>query len=258
MKILVTGANGYLAKHLISSFSEHTVYSLTRENWTKDLLLNFKPDLIVHTIASYARNNETISETYESNLFSGIRLLEAASELVTPLTFINCGTSLVKETNLYSISKAQFVEFGRFISSDRLQFINMKLEHFYGFGALNNFLSFIVGECKKNIDIPLTSGYQKRDFIYIDDVCEAFNSVINNKDEFECFETIDVGTGVCNSIRGVVEKIKLITNSSSNLRFGQVPLRQNEVAEIRADITKLQSIGWNPRHTLDEGLLKII
>ena len=39
MKILITGANGYLAKHLIDKFKEHVVIPLTRDNNTSGMHL---------------------------------------------------------------------------------------------------------------------------------------------------------------------------------------------------------------------------
>ena len=258
MNILVTGANGYLAKNLIASFSSHNVFELTRANNTKEFIVQTNPDVVVHTICSYGRKGESVSEIYDSNLFAGIKLLETVKELDKPVTFINCGTSLDKETNLYSISKTQLVEFGEFISSDSLQFINMNLEHFYGKDAPNNFLSFIVKECLANNDIPLTAGTQCRDFIYIEDVCSAFKAVIDNRNSLQAFEDIDVGTGISTPVKTVVELIKYLTDSTSKLGFGEIPLRDNDVYTMKADITKLLSLGWKQTYTLDKGLFEII
>lgn len=258
MNILITGSNGYLAKNLIAKLSNYNIFSLNRNNNKKDVILDSKPDLIIHTICSYGRKGESKSEIYDSNLFTGIQLLEIIYDLGKPITFINCGTSLIKNTNLYSLSKSQLVEFGEFVSNDKLQFINMNLEHFFGPGADNNFLSFVVKECQANRNIPLTKGMQLRDFIYIDDVCDAFEKVVKFRDTMKNFETIGVGSGTSIRVRDVVEKIKKLTKSTSILGFGEISLRDNDAIDMRANITKLKSIGWKPKHTLEEGLLKIL
>lgn len=259
MNILVTGANGYLARNLITSFSSrHTIFELTRENNNKEFIKQSNPDVIIHTICSYGRNNESISDIYESNLITGMQLLETAKEIEKNVTFINCGSSLEKYTNLYSISKTQLVELGKFLSNDKLQFINMNLEHFYGEDATNNFISFVINECKKNQTIPLTEGTQRRDFIYIDDVCNAFDTVLDYLDVLDSFVEMDVGTGISTPVREVVEEIKYLTKSKSKLMFGEVPLRDNDVFEMCANTSKLKSLGWKPRYTLKEGLTKII
>ena len=130
MNILITGANGYLGSQLASAFSNHNVFLLTRENNNKEFLSTISPDVIINTICSYGRNGESISQIYNSNFYTGVKLLEFAKSLDNPVLFINCGSSLEKNTNLYSISKSQLVEFGEFISNDKLQFINMNLQHF--------------------------------------------------------------------------------------------------------------------------------
>lgn len=254
MNILVTGANGYLARNLIASFSSHNVFELTRENNTKEFIKQANPDIVVHTICSYGRKGESVSKIYDSNLFTGIKLLETVKELKKSVTFINCGTSLDKDTNLYSISKAQLVELGKFLSGDNLQFINMNLEHFYGPNATNNFISFVINECNQHNSIPLTVGTQRRDFVYINDVCTAFKTVIDSAHLLDKFVNIDVGTGIGTPVKHVVEMIKKLTNSNSKLEFGKIPLRDNEVDEMKSDISKLIDLGWKPLYTLDQGL----
>lgn len=258
MNVLVTGANGYLAQNLINSLNDYTVFSLTRENNSFDYVIDCNPDIIIHTICSYGRHGESVSQIYESNFVTGMFLMQAAKQLNKPVTFINCGTSLEKDTNLYSISKAHLVELGKFLSNENLQFINMNLEHFYGPGATNNFISFVIQECKNNNDIPLTIGTQRRDFVYIDDVCTAFATVIDFAHLLDDFVEIDVGTGVSTPVKQVVETIKNITNSKSNLIFGAIPLRDNEVDEMKANTSKLNTLGWKPLHTLEQGLHKTI
>ena len=258
MNILITGANGYLARNLIERFSNHTVYSLTRENNNEQYVLDCNPDVVIHTICSYGRKGETISQIYDSNFLTGMQLLETVSNLDKNVTFINCGSSLDKYTNLYSISKTQFVELGKFLSNDKLQFINMNLEHFYGPNATNNFITFVLNECLQNNDIPLTAGTQCRDFIFIKDVLDAFFTVVENKNNLENFETIDVGTGIATPVRTVVEQIKELTQSTSNLNFGEIPLRDTEVEVMKADISKLNSLNWNPKFTFGQGLKETI
>jgi CDP-paratose synthetase len=134
----------------------------------------------------------------------------------------------------------------------------MNLEHFYGRNAPNNFLSFIINQCNVNKDIPLTSGTQKRDFVYIDDVCNAFNSVITYRNKLQNFDTIDVGTGIAMPVKDVVLKIKELTKSNSKLLFGEIPLRDNEVGEMKANISKLQSLDWAPQYSIVSGLKEML
>jgi len=256
--VLITGANGYLAKNISQSLSSHTVHKLTRENNSREYILECNPDIIIHTICSYGRNNESMPSIYDSNLIVGMRILETIKELEKSVTFINCGSGLQKYNNLYSISKTQFVELGRFLSDDKLQFVNMNLEHFYGLGAPNNFISWIINKCKNNEEIPLTEGKQRRDFIHVYDVCSAFNVVLNHLETLNNFVEIDVGTGISTPIRTVVELIKKNLNSESKLLFGVVPMGNDEVTEMHANTNKLESLGWKPKYNLNKGLIQLL
>ena len=256
--VLITGANGYLAENISQSLSSHTVHKLTRENNSREYILECNPDIIIHTICSYGRNKESISSIYDSNFIVGMRILETIKELEKSVTFINCGSGLQKYNNLYSISKTQFVELGRFLSDDKLQFVNMNLEHFYGLGAPNNFISWIVNKCKNNEEIPLTEGKQRRDFIHVYDVCSAFNVVLNHLETLNNFVEIDVGTGISTPIRTVVELIKKNLNSESKLLFGVVQMGNDEVTEMHANTNKLESLGWKPKYNLNKGLIQLL
>ena len=256
--VLVTGANGYLAQNIIQSLSSHTIHKLTRENNSKEYILECNPDIVIHTICSYGRDKESISSIYDSNFIVGMRILQTLKELEKSVTFINCGSGLQKYNNLYSISKTQFVELGKFLSDDKLRFVNMNLEHFYGPSAPNNFISLIVNKCKNNESIPLTEGKQRRDFIHVYDVCSAFNAVLNHIDTLDSFVEIDVGTGISTPVRAVVELIKKNSNSNSKLLFGEVPLANNQASEMCANTKKLESLGWKPKYNLEKGLIQLL
>ena len=45
--VLVTGANGYLAKNIIQSLSSHTIHKLTRENNSKEYILECNLDSVM-------------------------------------------------------------------------------------------------------------------------------------------------------------------------------------------------------------------
>ena len=67
-----------------------------------------------------------------------------------------------------------------------------------------------------------------------------------------------MGNSETRTVRSVVEKIKSLTRSTSNLNFGAIPLRKTDSLEMKANTFTLNQIGWYPRYTLEEGLLKII
>jgi nucleoside-diphosphate-sugar epimerase len=67
-----------------------------------------------------------------------------------------------------------------------------------------------------------------------------------------------VGTGETAQIRDIATEIKRISNSPTELNFGALPYRKDEIMSSVADITEMQNIGWFPKYTLDSGLRDLI
>ena len=105
----------------------------------------------------------------------------------------------------------------------------------------------------------ITYGQQKRDFVYIDDVCEAFKTILDNYKKFAFhYLTFEVGTGKSIPIRSFIENIKRISNSKTQLNFGKLPYREDEIMSSKADISFLENLGWKPTVMIEEGITKII
>ena len=104
----------------------------------------------------------------------------------------------------------------------------------------------------------MTEGTQKRDFIFVNDVVSAYDVLINNYKQLNQFNEVQIGTGLPTSIRKFVQKLKIVSRSQSNLNFGALPLRVNEISESFADITLLNSFGWTPKYNFSAGIEKLL
>lgn len=136
--------------------------------------------------------------------------------------------------------------------------ISVALEHFYGpFDDRSKFVSKIILDLLHEVDfIDLTLGEQKRDFIYIDDVVEAFMTLVNfSFDVPNNLYRYEIGTGKNIEIREFVQRVKTMTgNKVTRLNFGMLPYRENEIMESHVDISMLSRLGWQPQISLVEGL----
>ena len=215
---------------------------------------------IIHTAASYGRNNESLAEIAHINTFLPLRLLEQCGNANVPL-FINTGTSLKRSLNSYSLSKAHFFDWSKLIvKSNDVKFININLEHFYGPNDQSHkFATHVFNSCLNNEEnIDLTVGTQERDFIYIDDVVDAYGLILLKAHNITAnFKQIDVGTGKATVIRDLVELIHGVTNSTSNLNFGAIPIRDGEVMYSKADTVYLENIGWNCQFSVEAGIKRM-
>jgi len=110
-------------------------------------------------------------------------------------------------------------------------------------------------------EMKLTAGEQKRDFIYVGDVVEAFCASIEKCLSFDSgLYEYEIGTGKSHSIKDFICLVKSIVNNDvTKLRFGALSYREKEVMDSFADIEKIsRDIGWSPLNTLEEGLKKTI
>jgi CDP-paratose synthetase len=284
-KILLTGVTGFLGSHLAEVLlnNGYEVVALKRVSSSvarldsvaskikfvdvdhlllDDLFVRFADiDGIIHTATCYGRNAESVTEIFNSNTVFPLQLLDAGSRAGVKV-FINTDTILDKYLNLYALSKNQLLQWGTFFSlHNRIKFINLRLEHFYGpRDDPTKFTTYVIDSCLANIpEIRLTRGEQERDFIYIDDVTAAYIAILENTNEFDkAFIEFDVGTGKPTSIRAFVETVHRLTAARTRLAFGAVPYREGEVMHSAADISGLTALGWYCHYDLTAGLKRVI
>jgi nucleoside-diphosphate-sugar epimerase len=110
------------------------------------------------------------------------------------------------------LSKKHFLDWLKSYS-DGIGCFNVALEHFYGPGDdPTKFVTYLVHSLLRGESaLDLTEGLQKRDFIYIDDVIDAFISIINYSFSVGSgFYEYEVGSGAPIEIREFVSLLKKI------------------------------------------------
>lgn len=286
MNILITGAGGFLGSALAHRLvgMDHRVFLLVRSNTCLHRLADLSlyktgryetdqeitqfisdasPDVVIHTACCYGRNEESALQIIDSNIRYGTVILEALKSLNKGATFINTGTVLSREASLYALTKIQFEELGSYfanVSNPNIQFINIKLQHMYGPGDdASKFTSYVINACKNNVPaLPLTLGEQKRDFIYIDDVVEAYIKILENLPKLNRIHQIELGSGEAPRLRDFVEVAHKLTNSKTELLFGKISYRENDAMCMVANIEALKKLGWIPKFDISSGIKKII
>lgn len=280
---LLTGATGFLGSNLLRALLRQNarVIALKRtqsDTWrvsdvagactwydldqvpVEEIVAGNAIDVIVHCATDYGRRAVQPTEVIAANLTLPLRLLQAAAGGHVR-AFVNTDTVLDKRVSYYSLSKRHFADWMTFFA-EQFVCVNVALEHFYGpLDDRSKFVTRIVCDVlQETAAIDLTPGLQKRDFIYIDDVVAAFERIfefaMQTRSGYHHFE---VGTNVAVPIRDFVAMVKRLTgNTATELRFGALPYRENEVMESHVDTSRLRGLGWAPQTALEEGLRRTI
>jgi CDP-paratose synthetase len=279
--ILLTGATGYLGSNLAKAFVEngYKLVLLKRENSDIRRIKSIIPniviynidecdldvvfqrnniDCIINTVASYGRKNESLVEIYQANLIFPARLLDYSIKHKVKY-FLNTGTSLPPELNVYALSKNQFVELLK-LNKHKINTLNIKLEYFYGPDDDNSkFVSLILSKLLAGEKmIEFSQGIQLRDFIYIKDVVSAFLVLITNLSKQDEYLDVSLGFGQVYTLRQIAEKIKCAVGSNAILKFGALPMRDGELMYSKADPSFLKTLGWIPMYDFDKGITETI
>lgn len=293
MNILLTGATGFLGSHILKRMVEtdnHKLIVLKRSfSNTKriteylnnqniryydidkiniqEVFLQNKIEAIVHVATEYGRKNSSVTKILETNLMFPICLLENGIKNGCEI-FINTDSYFNKEGLSYnylldySLSKKSLLMWLKYYSKD-IKIANMVLEHIFGENDNpDKFSEYVIRNIAVNKvkSIDLTMGTQKRDFIYVDDVVDAYMKVLEyeNKSDKNGFDEFDTGLGSAISIREFVEIIKTVSKSDTIFNFGAVPTRTDEIECSFANNEGLSALGWQPKYNVKEGLEKII
>ena len=111
--------------------------------------------------------------------------------------------------------------------------------------------SFLRGEAP-----VLSSGTRRVDWIFIDDVADAFlGAAVASGVEGR---TIDVGSGKLLAVRAVVEHLARITGTDVSPRFGALPARALEVEQVADVAAAAECLGWRARTSLADGLQRTV
>lgn len=281
MKIVVLGSTGYLGSKLVKRFVEngHEVLCLKLPTASLDNLSDILERIQLCDIADYRqivcqKQYQCLINTacrYPRDITDDIEMFGA--NLFVPLDIFLCslrsgvkryftiGTGLPSDFNAYAMSKKKLTEIMQWYGSHspfgKIEICNIALENFYGSDEpKNRFIPGLIEKLKKNESVDLTTGEQIRDFICIDDVVNGIAKLLEYPQLPEYMD-FPLGTGEGIEVRKMVEYLRDLIGSKSDLKFGAVMKRQNEPDSI-ADLTKMKMYGISIRYDWQTGLKKMI
>ena len=287
-KILILGGFGFLGSTLVNKLFETNKYDITvlvkkssnsyrvRNNVLKKIEVVYIENIdwnsffelnkfysIINTSVIY--DHEFDYKIYETNFLLTLKIIELGKinfceNYITFDSFFRKYKSY-DQKKAYTLSKEFLAQSLKSNNTSRV--LNLQLEHMYGpFDNESKFISKIAKHLyKKREEIKLTKGTQKRDFIFVNDVCDLTIEILEKFNYFNFgFSTIEVGNGKSIEVKEFIEKMKCIfENDITKLRFGSHPENSNEIKESKANLDLIPSfMSWKPKTSISEGIIEIL
>lgn len=259
MKIIVTGGEGFIGKHLIQRLKSngHDVLSYDLKsgldiiNYEQLSLIisSFMPDVIVH-LAALCIDQESIDKPQEymlTNVLGTINVLECARKLkIKKVVFIS-SAGVYNPRTPYAYSKFDAESWCNMYS----QLYNMivyrlRLFNVYGEGndkgVINNFIKSI----KEGKPIIVhNDGEYYRDYIHVKDVVEDITICVEG-DIGPHNNSYDIGTGKAYSVNEIIAMLSNITGKKIQII--------NEKVDNLIKLSVMNSIVIKKHINLEEGL----
>ncbi|MEU1385879.1 MULTISPECIES: NAD-dependent epimerase/dehydratase family protein [unclassified Nonomuraea] len=285
--VLVTGAAGFIGSHLAARLRVlgAQVHAVSRrpqrarhgEIWhqarlddagdTARLFRSVRPDLLFHLAGEVtgSRGDEVVRATLESNVVGAVNVLSAAREHGVRTVFTGSieeprpGNDHAPPSSAYAMSKWAATGYARLYHRLwDLPVTVLRPSMVYGPAQPDTTkLVPYVTLCLLRGERPrLTRGAKLADWIYVDDVVDAF--VLAGESDKAVGHTLDVGTGVRTAAHEVVERLYRITGTGTRPEFGAAPDRPHDITQVADIVPAADRLGWRPATELDEGLRRTV
>jgi nucleoside-diphosphate-sugar epimerase len=139
-----------------------------------------------------------------------------------------------------------------------LPVVHLRVFMVYGPGPqdVSKLVPYVIRCLLRGEPAELSSGTREIDWIYIDDVVDAFVAASTSVPAVG--SAIDIGSGGLVTIRSLVAQLALLVDSSAAPQFGARADRPMEVLRV-ADLAPARDLlGWTPATHLNAGLRRTV
>lgn len=288
MKILVTGATGFIGQHLTKALIKngHSVFALARSGSQRDNLApeielieipdnqgdlekifeREKFDGVIHLASLYLMSHkpEEIENLIDSNIKLGTKVIDAATKAKVGF-FINTGSFVqhynsepYNPTNLYAATKQAFQDVLKFyVETTTTTFVTLELFNTFGPGDTRpKIFTLWDNAIKEAKTIDMSPGEQTIDINYIDNIVDGYLEAIKLVTTEPVGQISGKSYSLMSKERMTLKELAKVFSEEmgDNLKinFGTLPYRERETM-IPMDRGELLP-GWEPKVSLREGI----
>ncbi len=278
-KILVTGAGGFIGNALAQYLREKGAAVLGMGAQALDVTDQAAIERlpagelrhIVHLAGKtfVPKSWEEPGDFLKTNMLGTLHMLELCRKRNISMTYISAyiyglpqqipirETDRVNPNNPYAKSKYMAEELCQFYAEQYGVNVSViRPFNVYGAGQRQDFLiPQIINQAMHEQCIRVMDLMPGRDYIYLDDLLEAIWLTVENVQEYDVF---NIGMGVSYTVGEVIDTVQRLLGTAWPVEC-QNKARRNELSNVVADISHAREVlGWQPGHTLEEGLGKMI
>ena len=282
---LVIGATGFIGSHLASALALHgsNVACVSRcikgrqlstqENITWDecdasnrsdvrrIIEKHKPEIIYHLASDSkgGRDIDLIPDSLQNDLMSTVNVLLEAERfgnihVVIAGSFEEPGKNDDFPCSPYAAAKSACTSYARMISAHSgLEISILRLMMVYGPGQKDyKVLPYVINKLRDGQSAELGSARRVLDWVYVDDVVDAFLRV--GSLPWVSADPVDIGTGSLVRLRDCIEIIGNLMGRPDLLSFGAIEDRALEREEpANTELARVR-LGWKAKTTFKEGI----
>lgn len=287
MKIFLTGATGFIGKHLVNKLKTNNqitinlygseispfgddvaIYQLDENKPLKDIkfLSDERFDGIIHLASLYltVHQPEDVTRLIDSNLRFSTYILECASQAAVKW-FVNTGTfwqnfnnADYSPVNLYAATKQAFESIAKYyVETNQIKFCTLRLCDTYGQNDTRPKIFNLWERISKSGEtLDMSPGDQIIDISYVDDVVDAFSLLVihlqNNHPEINNGSIYAVNAEKRYSLKQLSVIYENVIGCKLKIKWGIKPYRDREVM-----IPWERGIvvpGWKPKINIYDGI----
>lgn len=238
------------------------------------VLSSVRPGWVFHLAVHGAYPHQTDRRAMlETNVTGLVNVVEAA-EAAGVDGFVNAGSSSeygyvdhpaseserLEPNSDYAVTKAFGTQFCRYVARGRgLPIVTLRLYSVYGpWEAPTRFVPTLAVRGLSGELPPLVDPRTARDFVYVEDVCDAFLEAARAA-RARAGAVYNVGSGTQTSIGEAVEIARRVLAIPGAPCWGAYPARSWDTVSWVADVRAIrEELGWRASHTFEEGFVETV
>jgi UDP-glucose 4-epimerase len=291
MKILVTGASGFIGRNTCHMLKEeghevvgvdvrpstlpiqHYQQDITDGEAIRRIFEQERPEAVLHLAAQISVPDSVDDPMFdmEQNIRGSLAVFEAARRTGTKRVVFSSSAAVygdapippiredasLEPTSPYGLSKLAVEQYLSLFYSKYFSYGILRYGNAYGpnqqveHGGV--LTKFIHGIKTKNEVTIFGDGRQKRDFIHIDDLGRANILALMSRENF----IVNVGCSVPTTVLELVRIMEELLGRTIDVQY--LPPRQGDIEESYFDVTKArQVLNWQPTITIRDGIRSLL